>query len=111
MNYVNQMQDRILSTLRDVVDAWELEWVEIVETPCQGVVRVLESGQFRTLLKIEYEFQSQRCRLLIYKEGKHIAGRCSIDYDDGAVIEQTFAQFRRLCPDSCPSSSKRDAMA
>jgi hypothetical protein len=98
MNNLNQMQDKILSTLHSVVDAWELEWVEIVGGPCQGTIRLMQAGGFRTMLKIEYEFQPERYRLLVYREGKHIFGRCNIDYDDGMTIEQILAQFRCLLP-------------
>jgi len=99
MNYTNQMQDKILSAMRSIVDAWELEWVEVLGGPFQGTIRLMQAGGFRTLLKIEYEFQPERYRLLVYRDGKHIFGRCNIDYDDGLVIEQMLAQFRRLSPD------------
>jgi hypothetical protein len=100
MNNVNQMQDKILSTLHSIVDGWELEWVEILGGPFQGTVRLMQAGGFRTLLKIEYEFQPERYRLLVYREGKHVFGRCNIDYDDGMVIEQILEQFRRLSADT-----------
>ena len=100
MNHMNQMQDRILSALHSIVDAWELEWVEILGGPFQGTVRLMQAGGFRTLLKIEYEFQPERYRLLVYREGKHVFGRCNIDYDEGMVIEQILEQFRRLSSDT-----------
>ena len=65
---LNQMQERILWTLHSIVDGWELEWVEIVNSPSQGTVRVMQAGEFRTLLKIEYEFYPERCRLLVYRD-------------------------------------------
>jgi len=99
MNHVNQMQDKILSAMRSIVSAWELEWVEILGGPFQGMIRLMQAGGFRTLLKIEYEFQPERYRLLVYRDGKHVFGRCNIDYDDGLLIEQILAQFRRLSPD------------
>src|SRR4051812_49066709 len=99
MDYLNEMHDRVLSALQSIVDGWKLEWVQIVSGPFQGTVRLLQSGQFQTLLKIEYEFQAERFRLLIYRDGKHISGRCNIDYDDGGVIEQIMTQFKRLRPD------------
>ena len=76
-----------------------LRKVEILGGPFQGTIRLMQAGGFRTLLKIEYEFQPERYRLLVYRDGKHIFGRCNIDYDDGLVIEQMLAQFRRLSPD------------
>jgi hypothetical protein len=96
MNYVNQMQDKIVSALHSIVEAWELEWVEIFGGPAAGTVRVMQHGGFRTLLKIEYEFQPERYRLLIYRDGRHILGRCNIDYDDGLLIEEILAEFRNL---------------
>src|SRR6266436_2323557 len=99
MNAVNQMQNKILSALRGIVDVWELEWVEVLGGECQGTVRLMQAGGFRTLLKIEYDFQPERYQLLVYRDGKHIFGRCNISYDDGALIEQILAQFRRLSPD------------
>jgi hypothetical protein len=100
MNNENQMKDKILAALRLIVDAWELEWVEILGGPCQGTVRLMHAGGFRTLLKIEYEFQPERYQLLVYRDGKHIFGRCSINYDDGALIEQILEQFGRFTPES-----------
>src|SRR6266581_6557102 len=100
MNHMNQMQDRILSALHSIVSAWELEWVEILGGPFQGTIRLMQAGGFRTLLKIEYEFQPERYRLLVYREGKHVFGRCNIDYDEGMVIEQILEQFRRLSSDT-----------
>jgi len=100
MNNVNQMQDKILSTLHSIVDAWELEWVEILGGPGQGTIRLMQAGGFRTLLKIEYEFRPERYQLLVYRDGKHIFGRCNINYDDGILIEQILEQFRRFSPDA-----------
>src|SRR5882672_619073 len=100
MNNVNQMQDKILSTLHSIVATWELEWVEILPGACQGTIRLTQAGGFRTLLKIEYEFHPERYQLLVYRDGKHIFGRCNINYDDGTLIEQILAQFRRLSPDA-----------
>jgi hypothetical protein len=100
MNHVNQMQDKILSALRSIVDAWELEWVEILGGPFQGTIRLMQVGGFRTLLKIEYEFRPERYQLLVYREGRHIFGRCNIDYDDGILIEQILTQFRSFSADS-----------
>src|SRR5882672_5260651 len=97
---VNQMQDKILSAVRSIVATWELEWVEILPGACQGTIRLTQAGGFRTLLKIEYEFRPERYQLLVYRDGKHAFGRCNIDYDDSAVIEQILAQFRRLSPDN-----------
>lgn len=98
MKTANQMQDRLLSTMRAMVDEWGLDWVEITEDPSRGTVRLQQPGRYRTLLKIEYEFEAQRCRLLVYREGKQICGRCSVDYDDGVAIEQFLAGFRCLFP-------------
>src|SRR5258705_1659791 len=98
MNSVNQMQDRILLALHSIVDAWELEWVEILGGPFAGTVRLMQAGGFRTLLKIEYEFQPERYRLLVYRDGQHLFGRCNMDYDNEVLIEQILAQFRRLSP-------------
>ena len=64
MSCVNQMQDKILSTLRSIIDASEVEWVQITSGPFQGTIRLIPVGGFRTLLKIEYEFEPQRYRLL-----------------------------------------------
>ena len=100
MNNVNQMQDKILSALHSIVDAWELEWVEILGGPGQGTIRLMQAGGFRTLLKIEYEFRPERYQLLVYRDGKHIFGRCNINYDDGILIEQILEQFRRFSPEA-----------
>jgi len=105
MNYVNQMQDKILTALRSIVDAWELEWVEILVGPFQGTIRLMQPGGFRTLLKIEYEFQPERYRLLVYRDGKHIVGRCNMDYDDGMLIEQVLEQFRCVLRHTDPISA------
>jgi len=104
MDHANQMQHKLLTTLHSIVDGWALEWVEIVAGPYRGTIRLMEPGQFRTVLKIEYEFEPERCRLVVYREGKHICGRCSIDYDDGLLIEQILARFRRLLPESHPGA-------
>ena len=118
MNNANQMQDKILSMLHSIVDAWELEWVEIAGGPFQGTIRLMPPGGFRTLLKIEYEFQPERYRLLVYRDGRHIFGRCNIDYDDGILIEQILEQFRRLsaetllgAPETHPVSAAVDTPA
>ena len=108
MEHVNHMKDKILSTLHSIVDEWELEWVEIADGGCRGAIRLMQAGRFQTLLKIEYEFQQERYRLLIYREGKHICGRCGIDYDDGAAIEQILGHFRRLIPQTNRAPSKTD---
>jgi hypothetical protein len=96
MTFVNQMQDKLLSALHSIVDVWELEWVQILGGPFEGTVRLMQVGGFRTLLKIEYEFQTGHYRLLVYREGKHVLGRCNMDYDDGLLIEETLAKFRCL---------------
>ncbi|SRR5258706_10764895 len=108
MNHVNQMQDKILTAMRSIVEAWELEWVEILGGPFQGTIRLMQAGGFRTLLKIEYEFQPERYRLLVYRDGKHVFGRCNIDYDDGLLIEQVLAQFRRFSRETLVSPAETD---
>jgi hypothetical protein len=117
MNHVNQMQGKILSAMRSIVEAWELEWVEILGGPCQGTIRLMPAGGFRTLLKIEYEFQPERYQLLVYRDGKHIFGRCNISYDDGAMIEQILERFGRFTAESlvglpeAPAASRQSSDA
>jgi hypothetical protein len=111
MDYENQMKTRILATLHSIVDVWELEWVEISAQPSQGTVRLMQTGSFLTLLKIEYEFRAEHFRLLVYRDDKHIAGQCNIDYDDGIAIEQILAQFRALSPDTHAASSQTPSLS
>ncbi|HEY1338728.1 MAG TPA: hypothetical protein VGF59_14530 [Bryobacteraceae bacterium] len=94
MNSMNQMQQKLLWALRSIVDTWELQWIEIPHSSSAGTVRLMRPESFRTLLKFEYEFEPERFRLLIYRDGRHIAGRCNIDYDNGDAIEQILAEFR-----------------
>ena len=108
MKFSNQMQDRLLAAMRAMADEWGLDWVEIAEDLSRGTVRLQQPGRYRTLLKIEYEFQAQRYRLLVYREGKQICGRCSVDYDDGVAIEQFLTRFRCLFPNVQPGAPSGD---
>lgn len=99
MNLNNQMQEKILSAFRSAADERVLDWVEIRTSACEGTARLQPPGRFKTLLKLEYEFEPHVCRLLVEREGKTVAGRCGIRYDDGAEIEHVLTAFRKLLPD------------
>ena len=96
---MNQMQDKVLAGLRAAVDEAELDWVETRPTPAGRVVRVQHVGHFLTLLKLEYEFGAEQCRLLMYRDGRPAGGRCGIRYDDDEAIDGALARFRELLPE------------
>src|SRR3954466_1748516 len=83
MNLNNQVQDKVLCAFRAAVDESVLEWVEVRMSPCEGTVRLQLPGRFVTLLELDYQFEQRACRLLVYRDGKQLAGRCHIAYDDG----------------------------
>ena len=89
-----EVKNKVISVLRSIAEENRLDWVEVKTREVEGTVRLQPPGRFVTLMKLVYEFEAHRCRLLLYREGRQLAGRCGIDYDDGAAIEQFLAQLR-----------------
>jgi hypothetical protein len=96
MVLVNDMRRKILGALKSQVQDCGLDWVEIRDFEGGGCVWFQPVGEFRTVLRLEYEFESRSCRLLLFRNGRHVAGRCGIQYDDGTAIEAVVEQFGGL---------------
>ena len=104
----NEVKKKVLSILRSIAEGHRLEWVEVRTRGAEGTVRFQPPGRCFTLLKLVYEFEAHRCRLLLYREGSQVAGRCGIDYDDGAAIEQFLRQVRTCLREICRQADLAD---
>jgi len=99
MPLINEMQYKILAAFAAIGRECAVDWVEVSDGDRCGVIWLQRAGGFQTLLRLEYEFQTRFCRLLLVRHGKQVAGRCVIRYDDSALIEQVLGQFRALVND------------
>ena len=96
MTATNDMRSKIMAAFEAVGRECAVEWVEVDDGECGGSVWVQRCGGFQTLLRLDYDFQPRCCRLSLVRDGKQVAGRCGIRYDDAATIEDVLDRFRRL---------------
>jgi hypothetical protein len=108
---MNEMRDKVLAALRAAVDERQCQWVEVRRDEAAGAVRIQHPGHFLTLLKLEFEFGQEHCRILLYRDGSPAGGRCCISYDDDEAIEQVLCRFRELLPPPRPKGAASGAPA
>ena len=99
MALVNEMRRKILGAFQATAEAFGLDWVEVRDCEDGGCVWVQPVDGFGTILRMEYEFEGRCCRLLLFRDGGPVAGRCGIRYDDGSGIGAVLARFGELLRD------------
>ena len=99
MELINDMRHKVLSAFEAIVQGCGLDWVEVQDGEDAGAVWFQRAGELLTLVRLDYEFGPRTCRLLLYRDGRHAAGRCGIRYDDGATIQAVLDRFRDVMED------------
>jgi hypothetical protein len=78
------MQDKILDTLREKVEAAGLEFVQNSDYSNTGKVYVQSAKGFTTFFAFAYDFQPGNCSMQVYPPGKEVVGGM-IGKDRGAI--------------------------